>query len=398
MHAHWTLNMREGTAAHSASLTTQGAKAGDAMKNESLESSATPPPPQPTATGMADAPTPGPPGSIGAEVMASIQSRSIRLFSTCPPSAQYKGDYLRKVKDVADWCDDAGLQGILVYTDNSLVDPWLVSQVILSRTSKLAPLVAIQPAYMHPYTAAKMVTTFSYLYNRRIYLNMVAGGFVNDLIALGDSTEHDDRYDRLVEYVSIMKCLFNEPGSVTFTGTYFNIKNLTIKPKIPSELVPEVFVSGTSAAGIKAAQEIGATSISYPGTPSETFAKGVSSGIRIGIIARNDSGKAWQIAHERFPVDRKGQVAHALARKVSDSAWYQQLSELGDSTAERVSPYWLVPFKNYKTFCPYLIGSYDEVRSEVSKYIQRGIQTFILDVPPDRDELYHTAVIFDGIH
>ena len=327
---------------------------------------------------MADAATPRPAGSIGVGEMADMQSRSIRLFSTCPPSAQYRGDYLRKVKELADWCDDAGLEGILVYTDNSLVDPWLVSQVILSCTSKLAPLVAIQPVYMHPYTAAKMVATFSYLYNRRIYLNMVAGGFVNDLIALGDSTEHDDRYDRLVEYVAIMKCLFEDPGSVTFTGAYFTIKNLTIKPQIPPELVPEVFVSGTSAAGIKAAQEIGATSVSYPGTPSETICKGVPSGIRIGIIARDNSRKAWQIAHERFPVDRKGQLTHALARKVSDSAWYEQLSELGDSPTEHDSPYWLVPFKNYKTFCPYLVGSYDEVRHEVSKYIQRGIKRLSL--------------------
>lgn len=369
------------------------------MKDGSLGSSNTQPiPPQSTAASMADAVASRPVDSIGAGVMAGMQSRSIRLFSTCPPSAQYRGDYLRKVKEVADWCDDAGIEGILVYTDNSLVDPWLVSQVILSRTSKLAPLVAIQPVYMHPYTAAKMVATFSYLYNRRIYLNMVAGGFVNDLIALGDSTEHDDRYDRLVEYVSIMKSLFDEPGSVTFAGSYFTIKNLTIKPQIPPELVPEVFVSGTSAAGVKAAQEIGATSIRYPGTPSETICKGVPSGIRIGIIARDNSREAWQVAHERFPVDRKGQLTHALARKVSDSAWYEQLSELGDSLTGHNSPYWLVPFKTYKTFCPYLVGSYDEVRHEVSKYIQGGIQTFILDVPPDREELYHTAIIFDGIH
>ena len=209
-------------------------------------------------------------GYVDEGAMIKIQSQSIRLFSTCPPSAQYQygGDYLRKVKEVAEWSDDAGLEGILVYTDNSLADPWQVSQVILSSTSNLAPLVALQPVYMHPYTAAKMVTTFSYLYNRRIFLNMVAGGFVNDLIALGDCIEHDDRYDRIVEYVSIMKCLFDEPGPLTFTGDYFTVKNLTIKPRIPPELVPEVFVSGTSAAGIAAARKIGATSISYPGPPA----------------------------------------------------------------------------------------------------------------------------------
>lgn len=331
--------------------------------------------------------------------MIKVQTQRIRIFSTCPPSVQYRfgSDYMRKVKEVAKWCDDAGIEGILVYTDNSLADPWQVSQVILSNTSNLAPLVALQPVYMHPYTAAKMVTTFSYLYNRRIYLNMVAGGFVNDLIALGDSTEHDDRYNRIVEYTSIMQYLFDGSGPLSFTGTYFTVKNLTIKPRIPSELVPEVFVSGTSAAGIAAARKIGATSISYPGTPSgEKISRGVPAGIRIGIIAREESAEAWRIAHERYPVDRKGQLAHVMARRVSDSSWYEQLSEIDERPVEHSTTYWLVPFKNYKTFCPYLVGSYDEVRGEISKYIQEGFRTFILDVPPDREELLHTAIAFDG--
>ena len=333
------------------------------------------------------------------DAMIGIQSRSIRLFSTCPPSAQYQDGsaYLRKVKEVAEWSDDASLEGILVYTDNSLADPWQVSQVILSCTSNLAPLVALQPVYMHPYTAAKIVSTFSYLYDRRIFLNMVAGGFRNDLIALGDCIEHDDRYGRIVEYVSIMRSLFEEPAPLTFTGDYYAVKNLALKPRIPSELIPEVFVSGTSAAGVLAARRIGATSISYPGTPSgETKSKGLPAGIRIGIIAREESREAWRVAHERFPIDRKGQLTHAMARRVSDSAWYEQLSELGESPAVATSPYWLVPFSNYKTFCPYLVGSYYEVRCEVSKYIREGFRTFILDVPPNREELHHTAMVFDG--
>jgi alkanesulfonate monooxygenase len=331
--------------------------------------------------------------------MGKVQSRSIRLFSTCPPSSQYQhgGDYLRKVKEIAEWCDDAGIEGILVYTDNSLADPWQVSQVILSSTSNLAPLVALQPVYMHPYTAAKMVTTFSYLYNRRIYLNMVAGGFRNDLIALDDYTEHDERYDRIVEYISIMKFLFDQPGPLSFDGTYYTVKNLTIKPRIPPGLIPEVFLSGTSAAGIAAARKIGATSVSYPGNPNEeAIDRGVPAGIRIGIIAREESGEAWKIAYERYPVDRKGELMHAMARRTSDSAWYEQLSQLDERPAEHSSPYWLVPFKNYKTFCPYLVGSYDEVSGEVSKYIRQGFQTFILDVPPSREELDHTAIVFDG--
>ena len=83
-------------------------------------------------------------------------------------------------------------------------------------------------------------------------------------------------------------------------------------------------------------------------------------GIRIGIIAREESREAWQIAYERYPADRKGELLHAMAHRTSDSAWYKQLSQPDERLTEHSSPYWLVPFKNYKTFCPYLVGSYDE--------------------------------------
>jgi hypothetical protein len=48
--------------------------------------------------------------------MITMQSHGIRLFSTCPPSVQYQygTDYMRRVKEVAEWCGNAGIEGILV--------------------------------------------------------------------------------------------------------------------------------------------------------------------------------------------------------------------------------------------------------------------------------------------
>ena len=60
----------------------------------------------------------------------------------------------------------------------------------------------------------------------------------------------------------------------------------------------------------------------------------------------------------------------------------------------RENPYWLGPFQNYKTFCPYLVGSYDAVAEEVARYIALGYRTFILDIPPSEDELDHIGVVF----
>ena len=55
----------------------------------------------------------------------------VETFSTCAPSNKgNQQDYLDRVVDVARWSDRQGYRGILVYTDNSLVDPWLVAQEI----------------------------------------------------------------------------------------------------------------------------------------------------------------------------------------------------------------------------------------------------------------------------
>src|SRR2546429_3959262 len=89
---------------------------------------------------------------------------------------------------------------------------------IIQNTTRLCPLVAIQPIYMHPYAVAKMVASFGHLYGRRIYLNMVAGGFKNDLTALNDLTPHDKRYERLIEYTLIIRELLAGAAAVSHEG------------------------------------------------------------------------------------------------------------------------------------------------------------------------------------
>jgi alkanesulfonate monooxygenase len=179
----------------------------------------------------------------------------LKIFSTCPLSQQMApGTYLRRVQEIARWSENAGYEGILVFTDNAQLDPWLVSQAIVGATERLCPLVAIQPIYMHPYSVAKMITSFACLYGRRIHLNMVAGGFKNDLVALNDQTPHDDRYLRLVEYTTIVQSLLRTANPVSFEGRYYKVTNLKLTPPLPPDLVPDILVSGSSDAGMGAAR------------------------------------------------------------------------------------------------------------------------------------------------
>lgn len=333
----------------------------------------------------------------------------VRLFSTCPPSSGEPAaptgaeGYAEKVAEVARWSEEAGCTGILVYTDNSLLDPWLLSQIIVGNTRALAPLVAVQPVYMHPYTVAKMVTSMAALHGRPVHLNMVSGGFRNDLLALDDATPHDRRYDRLLEYTTIIQRLLDGGGPVSFDGEFYRVERLKLTPPLQPELRGEVFVSGSSDAGMAAARALDALAVKYPRPADEEEDFGsldrsgrgdVRQGIRVGIVARESEEEAWRVAHERFPGDRKGQLTHQLAMKVSDSVWHRQLSEMGER--EERTPYWLFPFENYKTMCPYLVGSYERVGRELGRYLDLGARAVILDVPPDAEELHHTRRAFEA--
>jgi alkanesulfonate monooxygenase len=322
----------------------------------------------------------------------------LRIFSTCPQSRETDpGEYIKRVNAAARWSEAAGCEGMLVYSDNGILDAWLVSQLLVQATEHLSPLVAVQPIYMHPYTAAKMVSSLAYLHGRRTYLNMLAGGFRTDLIALDDDTEHDVRYARTVEYAQLIKALAQGTGPVTFEGRYYRVRNLRLAPPVPPEFAPLLTISGSSPAGLAAARALGAIAIKYP-QPShqETpqLEQEIESGMRIGVITREDAEAAWRLAYARFPEDRAGQIAHGLAMQVSDSQWHRRLSELAGDAAASHRSYWLGPYKNYKTFCPYLVGGYNTVATELRRYMELGFRTFILDIPASEEELWHTMLVF----
>lgn len=319
----------------------------------------------------------------------------LKLFSTSPQSRSVdRHAYAERVAEIARWSEAAGCEGILVYTENGIVDPWLVAQLILQATEQICPLIAVQPTYMHPYSVAKMIASLAHLHRRRVYLNLVAGGFRRDLEALGDHTAHDERYRRALEYGQIITGLA-AGGAFTLQGDFYNVRNLWLAPPIDPGFEPGLMISGSSPAGMAVAAELGAISIKYP-QPSDLepahHDELVEVGMRIGVIARDDAVEAWEIAHTRFPDDRAGRIAQRLAGRVSDSSWHHQLSALvGERTR---SVYWLGPFENYASFCPYLVGDYETVAQELARYLGLGFSTFVLDIPRVEEDLRHTIQAF----
>ncbi len=310
-----------------------------------------------------------------------------RLIGACPASRKAANgqDYAAMVRSTCDWAERDGWDALLIYTSNGLADPWSIAQFMLQNTRTVRPLVAVQPLYAHPFTVANQVLTLASFHGRQVYINFVAGDYPNDRAALGDTTAHDQRYARMIEYGTIVRRLLASDTPVSFDGRYHQVANLHLFSRLPPALQPEFTVSGSSEAGLAAARALGACAIQYP-KPSCDYAAGLTDpalryGLRIGVIARPTSEAAWAAAHARFPASPDGERVRAIATEVSDSVWVKELAKA--VSVPDGHPYWLGPYRHYQSSCPFLVGSVADVARELAAYLKAGFGTFLLETPRD---------------
>jgi alkanesulfonate monooxygenase len=262
------------------------------------------------------------------------------------------------------------------------------------RTANLCPLVAVNPIYMHPFTVARMIATFAYLYKRKTYLNMVTGTALSYLQALNDHLSHNERYDRLGEYVELLMRLTASTAPVSFDGTYYKTKNLTLRPGVPVTLQPTFLFAGHSAAAARISRTAGGIHMQMlpPGLTYDLTAQ--AQGMHFGIVTRQEEAQAWAVARETFPEDRYGQRLLSYSMSNTDSVWKIRLKQVAEMAAVAQPGYWLEPFRNFQADCPYFIGSYQQVTALLVALVRRGITVFILDIPAREEDFSHIEVAF----
>ncbi|MET9933144.1 MULTISPECIES: LLM class flavin-dependent oxidoreductase [unclassified Streptomyces] len=317
----------------------------------------------------------------------------VTVYTTFPSATdRTPWEFRERLTQEAKWAEAAGVRGMLVYSDNTLLDPWAAAQLLIENTERFVPLVAVNPVYMHPFSVARMISSIGFLHERRVDLNYVTGGFHRHLQELGCGLGHDRRYDRLAEYAEVVGQLLDGGRPVSYDGEFYQLKHASITPPLEPALKPGVFVSGTSDACRTTQQRLGATRLSYPREIGE-YGDGqplAGGGIRLGIIARDTAEEAWTVAHARFPSDPLGEEVHEIAAETVESQWHLSLSEDAFRSHSPKDTYWLYPFRAYKTFCPYLVGTYEQVGELLARYLALGVSTLILDEINEEADLHHS--------
>lgn len=323
----------------------------------------------------------------------NYQGRSIEVFSLVPRAANSEL-FWPNVLEVIRLSDKYRCSGILILNGNEIViEPWLIAQAIAARSASLMPLVAVNPVYMHPFSAARMISSLSLAYRRRVFLNLITGTSLSHLEALGDDTPHDVRYDRLLEFTQILTALLSG-HPLSFEGRFYKTKGLQLLPALASEMQPQYLLAGQSTGAVQVAEKTGAANIQMLGPRLDAQANAVKA-IHFGLVARASEAGAWQAAHARFPEDKLGQFVLGESMKNTDSQWKRrmQMAAAQESAAARPG-FWMMPFRNFQADCPYFIGSHERAADLVAGLVRAGVHTFVLDIPLDEQEFENTASVF----
>ena len=305
--------------------------------------------------------------------------------------------YWKNILKVIDSCQEYGLNGVLLFEGNdTFISPWVAAQETLARTSSVSPLIAVNPIYMHPFKAAKIVSSLTQIYKRKIYLNMITGTAVNYLESMSDALSHDQRYKRVKEYIQVMNGLLGSTAPFSFKGDYYSVSDIQLLPGISADLMPVFLLSGQSDAAVKVALETAsvATQMLPPGLCDDV---GDAEAINFGILTRPSEKEAWDSAFQIFPENEEDQLIQELSMSNTDSSWKRRMDVLAKLPEDKDSGYWMGPFRNFRSDGPYLVGSYDKVAGVLIGLLEKGIRKFIFDVNLEDDEFRHISHVLDMV-
>ncbi|MFD4831264.1 LLM class flavin-dependent oxidoreductase [Streptomyces uncialis] len=356
-------------------------------------------------------------GGDNPEELPALSSSSLRerVYTVTPESAlqgqvaadslvsgsprrgeKVKGSFLDRLTRTAHVGEQVGWAGILVPHNLHEVDPWPIASYLGSVTSKMVPLIALQPSSLPPHTAAAMASAYATLYGRPLYFNLVAGAREDELRSTGDELGHDERYERVREYGRILRALLRGEA-VTEEGRHYTYRDFRLQPRPEVLSECKIFIAGSSSASLSVARDIADVVVTHPAPYPEweaeflrpLLAEGYAGefGIRIGVIARQRRADAWDIARTRFPETWRGRQ-ETLLKTMSPNAWSRKLAQHavtqegreGQFGAEaEEDPYWLGAFRSGGASAPFLVGDVEEVADRLGAYLRAGVGHILLN-------------------
>ncbi len=118
----------------------------------------------------------------------------------------------------------SGFDAVLIGHSSSSADGFLIAQHAAYHTDHIKLLVAHRPGFAEPTQVARRVATLDTLTGGRLWLHIITGGVDADQQRDGDFLEHDDRYRRTDEYLTVMRKVWANDGAFNHDGEFYQVR------------------------------------------------------------------------------------------------------------------------------------------------------------------------------
>jgi alkanesulfonate monooxygenase len=310
-------------------------------------------------------------------------------------------DYLAQIAQAA---DRLGYEGVLTPTGTWCEDAWLVTAALLRETKRLKFLVAFRPGSLTPTLAAQKAATFQRISGGRLLLNVVTGGESGEQHRFGDWLDHDERYDRTDEFLTVLRGALG-PRPFDFQGRYYHVAGATTTKPV---VAPPLYFGGASDAAERVAARHVDVYLTW-GEPPEMVAPRLARmralaaeqgrtlrfGIRLHVITRDRAADAWAET-ERFLESLDPNVVAGTQKSFArtQSVGQQRMASLHNGSTDSlvVSPNLWAGYGLVRSGAgTALVGSHEEVADRIEEYHALGFDEFVLSGHPHLEEAYWFA-------
>ncbi len=264
-------------------------------------------------------------------------------------------------------------------------------------TETINMLAAVRCGEMQPIMLARTIATLDHMMQGRLTVNIISSDFP------GQTEESSYRYQRSREVVEILKQAWTQ-DEINFEGQIYNFQGLTTDPVKPYQTGgPLLYFGGYSPDAVDLCAQHCDVYLMWPETKDElamrmktvakqanVYDRTLDYGLRVHMIVRDTEAEAREYARELVSKldDEQGtairdRALDSTSLGVSKQAKNRELADMDGF----IEPHLWTGVGRARSGCgAALVGSADQVLSEIEAYQKMGIRAFIFSGYPHLDE------------
>lgn len=265
-------------------------------------------------------------------------------------------------------------------------------------TSSINLLAAVRCGEMQPIMLARTVATLDHMLKGRLTLNIISSDFP------GETADSRYRYQRSREVVQILRQAWTR-DTIEHHGEIYDFAGLTSDPARPYQQNggPLLYFGGYSPDAIELCAEHCDVYLMWPETKEQlagrmravheraaAHGRTLDYGLRVHVIVRDTEAEARDYARELVSRldDEHGDQIRARALDATSLGVAHQARNRDTADAEGfIEPHLWTGIGRARSGCgAALVGSADQVLSEIEAYRKMGIRAFIFSGYPHLDE------------